>query len=128
MSDRKKVMIIDDEKDLLEELSIRMESCQWDVIIASNGLEGLEMVKKGKPDLIVLDVVMPKMNGYQVCRSLKADPATQHIPIILLTAMAQANDKAYGKEMGASDYLSKPCDVRVLIEKMKVLLIQPSIS
>lgn len=122
MSERKKIMIIDDEKDLLEELSIRMESCQWDVIIASNGLEGLEVAKKDKPDLIVLDVVMPKMNGYQVCRSLKLDTSTQHIPVILLTAMVQANDKAYGKEMGASDYLSKPCDVRVLIEKIKVLL------
>lgn len=115
----KRILIVDDEPDLIDMLKDRLEAEGYTVIAASDGVEGLEKAKTEKPDLILLDIMMPKMDGYQVCRFLKFDEAFKHIPIILLTARAQPQDKKWGLAVGADDYVSKPFDQADLLKKIK---------
>ncbi len=122
MTEKKRILLVDDERDLVEELMIRLEACGWEVLTACDGQEGLEKARRERPDLILLDVIMPKMNGYQVCRELKGVAETKMIPIILLTAKAQENDKRLGKESGADDYIIKPSHAGLLIDKIKKYL------
>lgn len=122
MDKKKKILLIDDEEDLVEELGLCLEGTGYEVVISHDGQEGLEKVRREKPDLILLDVFMPEVNGFQVCHDLKKDPATQSIPIIILTAMAQEKDKSWGKECGADEYITKPCEMGELLSKIKRLL------
>ena|SRR3989338_2294085 len=115
----KKILLVDDEKDLVSTLRTLLEAKGYEVISATDGLEGLEKAKKEKPNLILLDVMMPNLNGYQVCRALKKDPNFKHIPIVMLTAKAQESDKFWGIESGADDYVTKPFDSLNLLEKIK---------
>lgn len=118
----KKILAIDDERDLIASLQLRLESTgEWEVITAYDGADGLDKARQESPALILLDVVMPKMNGFQVCREIKADPALQHIPVILLTAKAQASDRFWGAEVKADAYITKPFDIDDLLEKMRAL-------
>ena len=116
---KKKILVIDDEKDLVEELGIRLESVGYGVLAAFDGLEGLEKARKDKPDLILLDVMMPTLDGYHVCRELKKDPRTQSIPIIILTVKVHDESIALGKEAGADDYVTKPYETGLLLDKIK---------
>lgn len=119
---KKRILLVDDEKDLVETLSFRLEANDYEVIAAYDGHEGLDKAKKEKPDLIILDLMLPKMDGYKVCRILKFDEKYKNIPIILFTARAQESDKKLGEEVGADTYITKPFEPQILLEKIKALL------
>jgi len=115
----RKILVVDDETELLKAISILLKTSGYEVITAQDGQEGLEKAKSLSPDLIVLDVLMPKMDGYEVCRMLKFDEKYKSIPIIMLTAKVQDIDKAMGKKVGADDYITKPFETRDLVDKIK---------
>ncbi len=118
----KKLLIVDDEKDLVETLTFRLEANGYEVIKAYDGQEGLDKAKKEKPDLIILDLMLPKMDGYKVCGLLKADSRYNKIPIVLFTARAQESDKKMGEDVGADAYITKPFEPQVLLDKIKELI------
>ncbi len=120
--DKKKILLVDDEKDLVETVAFRLEATGYEVIKAYDGQEALDKAKKVKPNLIILDLMLPKMDGYKVCRLLKFDEKYKNIPIILFTARAQEEDKKLGKEVGADDYLTKPFEPQVLLSKIQALI------
>jgi len=115
----KKILVIDDETELLKAISIRLKASGYEVITAQDGQEGLEKAKSSNPDLIVLDILMPKMDGYEVCRLLKFDEKYKSIPVIMLTAKAQDIDKTMGKKVGVDDYITKPFETQDLVDKIK---------
>ena len=116
------ILIIDDEKDLLELVRYNLEKDGFDVIVASDGASGLEIAQRHRPDLIVLDIMMPGMDGLEVCRQLRADARTNRIPVIMLTARATEADRIVGLEMGADDYVIKPFSPRELVARVKAVL------
>ena len=115
----KKILVVDDEAELSKAIIIRLKTLGYEVISAQDGQEGLEKAKNENPDLIVLDILMPKMDGYEVCRMLKFDEKYKSIPIIMLTARAKDIDKVMGKKVGADDYITKPFETEELIDKIK---------
>ena len=117
-----KILLVDDEVQLLTMVQMRLEANGYEVITASDGQEGLEKAKNENPDLIMMDVMMPKMDGYKVCGLLKNDTRYSKIPIILFTARAQQDDQQVGKEAGADAYITKPFDPPVLLAKIEELL------
>jgi two-component system alkaline phosphatase synthesis response regulator PhoP len=123
----KKILIVDDDPDFVEAVSMILKSKKYDVAIAYDGNEGLAKVKGERPDLIVLDVMMPGKDGYAVCKELKADPQRSKIPVLLLTAVAShVSTTRYTTEMGleteADDYLDKPVEPEVLVKRVETLL------
>lgn len=120
--DKKKILVIDDESGLLELLSIRLEVNNYQVITAADGREGLDKARTELPDLIILDLMLPKLDGYQVCRALKFDEKYKQIPIIIFTARAQESDVKAGKEAGADAYITKPFEPDILLAKVSQLL------
>ncbi len=123
----KKILIVDDDPDLVEAVSSILESKGYDVVAAYGGVEGLEKAKTERPDLIVLDVMMPDKDGYQVCKELKADPECRSIPILLLTAVvSKISTTRYTQQMGmeteADDYIDKPVEPEVLVQRIEALL------
>lgn len=119
---KKKILLVDDEKDLVETVSLRLKALGYEVIAAYDGKEALEKAKKDKPDLIILDLMLPKIDGYKVCRMLKFDEKYKNIPIVMFTARAQESDKELGLQVGADEYITKPFDAVVLLTKIKALL------
>jgi len=117
-----KVLIIDDEPELMEMVSLRLEANDYQVISACDGQEGLDKVRSEKPDLIILDLMLPKIEGYKVCRLLKFDERYKHIPIILFTARALQSDIELGAEVGADAYITKPFEPDMLLAKVVQLL------
>ena len=117
-----KVLIIDDEKEMVDMVSERLMAKGFDIMQAFDGKEGLEKAHSGKPDLIVLDLMMPEMNGYDVCRKLKIDEKFKDTPVIILSAKFEPDDIRFGKEMGADAYLTKPLELDVLLHKINALL------
>jgi len=117
-----KVLIVDDEPDLVELISLRLEANNYQVISAFDGQEGLDKARSEKPDLIILDIMLPKIEGYKVCRMLKFDERYKQIPVILFTARAQASDLKLGKDVGADAYLTKPFEPDILLAKVSELL------
>ena len=117
----KKILIVDDEPDLLEMVQINLEMEGYECMVAYDGFRALDRVRKEKPDLIILDVMLPGMNGYKVCRLLKFDEKYKQIPIIMLTAEAQRADRLLGEETGADYYMTKPFDADKLLAKVKEL-------
>jgi DNA-binding response OmpR family regulator len=116
------VLVIDDEKDLLELVRYNLEKEHLDVITASDGQSGLNIGLKHKPDLILLDLMMPGMSGLEVCKQLRSDTRTSRVPIIMLTAKAGETDKVIGLELGADDYITKPFSVRELLARVRAAL------
>lgn len=119
---KKKVLLVDDEIDFVEVLSTRLEANDFEVLPAYDGEEALEKVKEAKPDIIILDIMMPKINGFDVCRKLKLDQNYKDIPIIMLTAKFQTSDIKFGTAMGADAYITKPFEPQILLDKMHKLL------
>jgi two-component system, OmpR family, alkaline phosphatase synthesis response regulator PhoP len=117
--EKKKILIVDDEVDIVETLSFALEQNGYDCITAHDGIDGLNMARSESPNLVLLDVMLPKMNGYKVSRMLKFDENYQHIPIIMLTAKSQDSDRITGIETGADGYLTKPFDLKTLISMIK---------
>src|SRR5690242_4296535 len=126
----RKILVIDDEPDALELVAYNLKQAGFSVVTAKDGAEGLEKVKSTSPDLIVLDVMLPEMDGFSLCRVFKNTPVTANIPIIMLTAKAAEIDRVLGLELGADDYLTKPFSPRELVLRVKKLLdrAQPGMS
>lgn len=121
-SQRKKILVADDEPDVVDLIQTRLTISGYDVIAASDGLAALEKAKQEHPDLIVLDIMMPKLDGLNICRMLKFDSKYKNIRIILLTARVQDYDRLLGQEVGADAYLTKPFDGEVLLHTIKRLV------
>jgi len=125
--EKKKILLVDDDADFTEATKLLLESRYYDVIVANDGKEGLKKAHTEEPSLIILDVMMPEMDGYQVCAKLKTDPKYGHIPILLLTAVGEAiPTTSYTKEMGmrieADDYIPKPVEPLEIVERVEKLL------
>ncbi|NWF52064.1 MAG: response regulator [Nitrospirae bacterium] len=119
---QKKILVVDDELDLVETIRFQLETEGFNVITAYNGEDALNLARTENPDLILLDIMLPKLDGYKVCRLLKFDEKYKNIPIIMLTARAQEKDKIIGLETGANEYVTKPFDMDRLLEKVKTYL------
>ncbi|MBP3846749.1 response regulator [bacterium] len=107
----KKILIVDDEQDIVESLKFVLEGCNYSCYCAYNGEDGLKLAREIVPDLIILDVMMPRINGYKISRLLKFDKKYQNIPILMITARSQEEDKLIGEETGANEYITKPFDL-----------------
>ena len=118
----KKVLIVDDEQDIVETLKLMLETENYECHCAYDGEQGLNKAREIMPDLIILDVMMPVMNGYKVSRLLKFDTRYKDIPILMLTARSQEKDKELGEETGADEYITKPFDINFVIERVKSYL------
>ena len=114
----KKILIVDDEQDIVESLKFVLESSDYACYCAYNGEDGLKMAKEIVPDLIILDVMMPKINGYKISRLLKYDNKYKDIPILMVTARSQDEDKLIGEETGADEYITKPFDLDDVISRV----------
>jgi CheY-like chemotaxis protein len=112
----KRVLVCDDDPVILRLLQVNLELEGYEVLTAHHGEEAVEVAMTEIPDLIILDIMMPRLDGYQTCEKLKADPATQNVPVIFLSAKAQQSDIERGKSYGVADYLTKPFDPTELIE------------
>jgi len=123
-----KILVVDDDPDTLELIKIGLEFRNYEVITGVNGEEALEKISSENPDLVVLDVMMPKIDGLEVCRRAKANFFTSQIPIILLTARGQVEDKVQGLSLGADDYVSKPFDMRELAARVEMILRRTKLS
>ena len=119
---RKRILLIDDTPDILVVVSRRIESWGYEALTAESGEEGLRIAEETLPDLILLDIMMPKMKGRDVCARLKANPTTQHIPVIFLTALGLADHIKAGMDLGADDYIVKPFEPAELKERIAVVL------
>jgi DNA-binding response OmpR family regulator len=119
---KKRVLIVDDTKDILLVVSRRLESWGYEALTASSGEEGLKVAEEQLPDLILLDIMMPKMKGRDVCARLKADARTKHIPVIFLTALGLADHIKAGMDLGAEDYIVKPFEPAELKERIAIVL------
>jgi DNA-binding response OmpR family regulator len=116
------ILVIDDEKDLIELVRYNLEKEGFDVIAATDGQLGLDVVRKHRPDLVVLDLMMPGLDGLQVCQQLRNDPRAGRIPVIMLTAKATEADRIVGLELGADDYITKPFSPREVVARIKAVL------
>lgn len=122
----KRILVVDDDPDLVEAISMILKSKHYEVIVAYGGIEGLEKTKTEKPDLIVLDVMMPDKDGYTVCKELKADPVLCEIPVLLLTAVvSHISTTRFSHQMGmeteADDYMDKPVEPVELAKRVEAL-------
>ena len=119
--DKKKILIADDETGIRVTLG-RLLDNDYVVLEATNGEEAVEIAKGQKPDLILMDLIMPKMDGYAACSQIKADQATKGIPVVILTAVGHELNKKYATEMGADGYITKPFNIKELIKLITPLL------
>ncbi len=116
---KKKILLVDDEVDLVETVRFPLEMQGFTVLVSQDGEDALKKAREEKPDLILLDLMLPKLDGYKVCRLLKFDERYKHIPILMLTARTQEKDKTLGKETGADEYITKPFEMNELMEKVQ---------
>ena len=119
---REKILIVEDEKDIIKMLEYNLKKEGFKVIDARDGEDALDLAVRAYPDLILLDLMLPGIDGLEVCKSLKKEAKTASIPIIMLTAKSQESDKVVGLELGADDYISKPFSPRELIARIKAVL------
>ena len=118
----KKILIVDDEQDIVESLKFVLEASNYTCYCAYNGEDGLKLAKEIMPDLIILDVMMPKINGYKISRLLKYDAKYKNIPILMVTARSQEEDKLIGEETGADEYITKPFELDEVVKKVEEYL------
>lgn len=119
---KKKILIVEDEESLLRLESILLTSKGYDVTGVSSGLEALQAIQQVQPDLILLDIMLPGLDGFEVCRQIKVNPATMDIPVIMVTAKKSGDDMARGEEAGADWYITKPFKSAMVIETIQRLL------
>lgn len=120
--EQSKILVVDDSPTIVEVIKTMLEGAGYEIITAADGLEALNIARKEKPDLIVLDIMLPKMQGYQVCRLLKFDENYQNIPILMLTAKTEESAKMTGLKTGADEYLTKPVKSDELLNVIRELL------
>ncbi len=119
---KQKILVVDDEIQLVKAIEIRLKQAGYEVSTANDGQEGFDKARKEEPDLILLDLMLPKLDGYKVCRMLKFDEKYKRIPIIMLSARAQESDAKQGLETGADAYIVKPFQHEIVLAKIKELL------
>ena len=119
---KSRILLVDDEPDIVETISFMLQSRNYMVSIASGGQEGIDKAKTEHPDLLLLDIMMPDVNGYDVCMKLKADADTRDIPIIMLTAKGESEAVLKSHSIGADDYVVKPFSLPTLLSKLKKFL------
>ncbi|MGF7058824.1 response regulator [Brassicibacter mesophilus] len=117
-----RVLVVDDEEHIVELIKFNLENNGYDVIVAFDGKQALERAKEEKPDLIILDLMLPIIDGIDVCKKIKNDDEIGNVPIIMLTAKSDEADKVIGLEIGADDYMTKPFSVRELMARIKAVL------
>src|SRR5881275_838012 len=118
----KKLLIVEDESDVADLLALNLRKAGFRVSTAADGASGLQKAREDRPDFIVLDLMLPKMSGLEVCKILKNDTATSHIPILMLTAKAEEIDRIVGLEFGADDYVTKPFSPREILLRIRAIL------
>lgn len=119
---KQRVLVVDDEPDTIELIQFNLKNAGYDIVTASGGAEALRKARSTEPDLIILDLMLPELDGLQVCKLLRHDPATAKIPVLMLTAKASEVDRIVGLELGARDYVTKPFSPRELILRVRNLL------
>ena len=119
---REKILIVEDERDIVRMLEYNLKKEGFRVVSASDGREALRRAEREHPDIIILDLMLPEIDGLEVCKTLKQSSGTADIPIIMLTAKAQETDKIVGLELGADDYITKPFSIRELTARVKAVL------
>ena len=117
-----RVLVIEDDRALAEVLAYNLKQVGYEVHVAHDGLTGINQARLKSPDMIILDLMLPVVDGFDVCRKLRADSATREIKIIMLSAKSEESDQLVGFSLGADDYVTKPYSVKVLLERMKALL------
>ncbi len=117
-----KVLVLEDSLSQRQMISDHHKGSGLTVDVASDGVEALEQIQRSSPDVVVLDIVMPRMNGYEVCRRLKADPKTQHVPVVMCSSKGEEFDRYWGMKQGADAYIAKPFQPTELIGTVKQLL------
>lgn len=118
----RRILLVDDENDILELVTPMLENSGYEVLTAADGQEAIEKARLQKPDLIILDLMLPKLDGYSVCRMIKLDKTIKNIPIIMFTARAGKDDQSTASEVGADAYIIKPFDPEAMLSKIKELL------
>ena len=116
------VLLCDDERDLLSVLDFNLRAAGYETILATRGEEALLALRRRVPDLVLLDLMLPDLPGTEVCRRIKSDPRTRHVPVVMLTAKGDEVDRVVGFELGADDYVTKPFSVRELVLRLKAVL------
>ncbi|GAW28129.1 response regulator [Carboxydocella sp. ULO1] len=116
------ILLVDDDPLIVELVQFNLEKWGYQVLVARDGQEALKLARNEKPDLVILDLMLPVIDGLEVCRHLHDDPATRNIPIIMLTARGEETDKVLGLELGADDYMTKPFSPRELLARIKARL------
>jgi DNA-binding response OmpR family regulator len=119
------VLVIDDDPVILELLRVNFEIEGFDVICATDGEDGLRRAQADRPDVVISDIMMPRRDGLQLLTDLKADPTTEDLPVILLSAKAQKSEVQHGIDMGADDYITKPFDPLELIDRLNAVMARP---
>ncbi|WP_027634131.1 response regulator [Clostridium hydrogeniformans] len=117
-----KILVVDDEDHILELIKFNLEKEGYKVLTSGNGIDALNIIKEEVPKLILLDLMLPGMDGYDICKEIRRDTLTSHIPVIMITAKGEELDKILGLELGADDYITKPFSVRELIARIKAVL------
>lgn len=116
------ILVVDDEQDLLDLIEYNLKKEGYQVLKAENGIEALEVAREKNPDLMLLDIMMPKMDGLEVCKTMRSDANLRHIPIIFLTARSDEKTEVEGLDLGADDYVTKPISTTKLISRIKAVL------
>lgn len=124
----KTIVVVEDDRDLARLIQLKLTKESYKVVNAYDGIEGLEKIRGEVPDLVILDIMMPKMNGFQVLKEMRADPATKNTPVIILTALAQEEDVVKGFQYGVDDYMVKPFRPAELLIRVTKLLGKSSAS
>lgn len=119
---REQILVVEDDDDILELVEYNLARNGYSVACVSSGEEGLKATQSGQPNLVLLDIMLPGLDGLEVCRLLKGDPRTQQIPVIMLTARGEESDIITGLELGADDYVTKPFSPKVLVAKVRAVL------
>lgn len=119
-----KVLVVEDEADVAEMIRYNLGKEGYDVRLSGNGLDALRQAKDARPDVILLDIMVPQLNGWEICRRLKQDRETRAIPVIMVTGRVEEGDKVLGFEMGADDYVTKPFSTQDLVRRVRSLLEQ----
>jgi len=117
-----KIMIAEDSPTAVEMFKRYLAPLGHEIVVASDGQDAETLIRSEQPDLLILDIIMPKVNGFQLCRALRADPSFTEMPILMITSMDRESDRYWGMKQGATDYLVKPVDAEVLVEKVQAFL------
>jgi two-component system alkaline phosphatase synthesis response regulator PhoP len=117
-----RILIIEDDKDIVELVRYNLEKEGFQVSAAGDGMNGLAQVKKSPPDLLLLDLMLPRLSGLEICKEIRREAALNRLPILMLTARGEETDRVVGLELGADDYVTKPFSPRELVARIKALL------